>query len=178
LVAAFQSRGIFVEVANAAQLGPDLELRGAYEAVVIAGSVHMGKFERELVRFVAKHRTDLERLPSAFVSVSMSEAVLQSTSTTRSQRVEAQARVEAALARFRDETGWDPPHTLSIPGALMYRSYGSIMRFIMRAIARSTGTPTDVSRNHVLTDWSALTHFATAFANELEKAPAIAPATS
>jgi menaquinone-dependent protoporphyrinogen oxidase len=178
LLEAFQGHGIFVEMADASHLQPDLALRGAYEAVVIAGSVHMGKYEPELVRFVAKHRSDLEQLPSAFVSVSMSEAVLQSTSTTRAQRLEAEARIEAASARFRAETGWSPKRTLSVPGALMYRRYGRILRFVMRAIARSNGTPTDVSRDHVLTDWEALSRFAAEFAAELAKSAPVVPAAS
>ena len=176
LLEAFQVRGIFVEISNAAQVRTDLEL-GAYGAVVLAGSVHMGAYERELVRFAAQHRSELECMPSALISVSMSEAVLQSTSTTRRQREEAKLRIEAALAGFRKETGWNPGRTLSVPGALMYRSYGRMMRFIMRTIARSNGTPTDVSRDHVLTDWPALTRFAADFAGTLEKpAPAAVPA--
>jgi menaquinone-dependent protoporphyrinogen oxidase len=177
LLEAFQVRGIFVEVANAAQIRTDPGLLGSYDAVILAGSVHMGAYERELVRFATEHRSELERMPSALVSVSMSEAVLQSTSTTRKQREQAKLGIEAALAGFHKATGWNPGRTLSIPGALMYRSYGAIMRFIMRMIARSNGTPTDVSRDHVLTDWPALTRFAAEFAGTLEKpAPAAVPA--
>jgi menaquinone-dependent protoporphyrinogen IX oxidase len=41
-----------------------------YDAVVVGGSIHMGKHQEDVVEFVRKNRADLERLPSAFFSVS------------------------------------------------------------------------------------------------------------
>ncbi len=178
LAESFRERGLFVEIGNALALAPGLALRGSYEAVILAGSVHLGRHERELIRFAAEHRSELAQLPTALVSVSMSEAVLQSTSTTRQQREEAEKRVENAFARFRKESGWHPRRTLSVPGALMYRSYDLLTRFVMRAVARSNGTPTDVSRNHILTDWGALSRFAERFTRELQAPLPVAPFAS
>jgi len=45
-----------------------------YSAVVLAASVHAGGYEREMVKFVNKHRAELEQLPTAFLSVTLSEA--------------------------------------------------------------------------------------------------------
>jgi menaquinone-dependent protoporphyrinogen oxidase len=47
---------------------------GQYAAAVVAGSVHAGRHESELVRFVTEHIAELENLPSAFLSVTLSEA--------------------------------------------------------------------------------------------------------
>jgi hypothetical protein len=56
----------------------------------------------------------------------------------------------------------------------LYRHDGLLMRLIMQAISRSSGTPTDVKRDHVLTDWGALDRFAEDFARDLGAArPAI-----
>lgn len=172
LAEAFRARGVFVELVNAGAATPALPLRGVYDGVIVAGSVHLGRHEAELIRFAKQHAIELSQLRAALVSVSMSEAVLQSTSTTRKQRVEAGDRIEAAFARFRKESGWVPARVLSVPGALMYRSYGPVLRFILRTISRSNGTPADVSRNHVLTDWTQLARFAADFVKELG-APAV-----
>ena len=45
-----------------------------YAAVAVAAPVHVGKHERAMVKFVKAHRTALERIPSTFLSVSLSEA--------------------------------------------------------------------------------------------------------
>jgi menaquinone-dependent protoporphyrinogen oxidase len=158
LSGSLQSKGMFVEVADAARLTAELDLR-SYDGVILAGSVHVGRHEPELIRFVKQHRAALQQLRAAFVSVSMSQAAVESTSTTRKQREEATARVRAAFALFEHETGWTPDRTLAVAGALLYRHYWPIVRFIMRAKARSAGAPTDVKRDHVLTDWSALDRF-------------------
>jgi len=34
------------------------------------------------------------------------------------------------------------------------------VRFVMKQIARKTGSPTDTSRDHELTDWAAVDRFA------------------
>jgi menaquinone-dependent protoporphyrinogen oxidase len=167
LAEAFRNRGMFVEMADAAHVTADIELRADYDAVIVAGSVHVSLHEPELVRFVKQHRFELEQLPAAFVSVSMSQAVLESTSTTRKQREEAAVRVDAAFALFNKETGWVPRRTLAVPGALLYRHYGPVTRLIMRAVAHASGNPTDVTRNHVLTNWSTLTRFADDFMTSL-----------
>ena len=46
-------------------------LPGGYDGVIVAASVHMGKHEGHVTDFVKKNRGELERLPSALVSVSM-----------------------------------------------------------------------------------------------------------
>jgi menaquinone-dependent protoporphyrinogen oxidase len=165
LAQTLRSRGIFVEVANALELQGQLDLR-TYEGVILAGSVHLGRHEPELIRFVTLHRATLQQLPTAFISVSASQATVESTSATRKQREEANARIEAAFALFENQTGWTPRRKLAVAGAILYRVYGPVLRFIMRTIARTRGNPTDVARNHVLTNWSALDRFAEDFARE------------
>jgi menaquinone-dependent protoporphyrinogen oxidase len=42
-----------------------------YDAVIVGGSIHMGRHERNVVHYVRWNRAILGRLPSAFFSVSL-----------------------------------------------------------------------------------------------------------
>ena len=43
----------------------------AYDGVIVGGSIHMGKHQEDVADFVRRNRPALERLPSAFFSVSL-----------------------------------------------------------------------------------------------------------
>jgi menaquinone-dependent protoporphyrinogen IX oxidase len=45
-----------------------------YQLAFVVASVHMGRHEREIVRFVKSHRVDLVRLGAPFLSLTLSEA--------------------------------------------------------------------------------------------------------
>jgi menaquinone-dependent protoporphyrinogen oxidase len=55
-----------VDIKSLADTVPD-----RYDAVVVGASIHMGKHDKHVVKFVQKNRDTLERLPSAFFSVSL-----------------------------------------------------------------------------------------------------------
>src|SRR4051794_41508161 len=42
-----------------------------YDAVVVAASVHAGRFQKQVFRWVQTHAARLNRMPTAFVSVSL-----------------------------------------------------------------------------------------------------------
>jgi menaquinone-dependent protoporphyrinogen oxidase len=122
----------------------------APDGVVVAASVHVGKHSAEITRFVAKHRAQIEAVPSAFVSVSMSASATEKHTTA-----------EGYASAFLAETGWQPEVHGVIGGALQYSQYGVFKRAMIRHIARKEGLPTDTSRDHEFTDWEAvraLTH--------------------
>jgi menaquinone-dependent protoporphyrinogen oxidase len=164
-----RQRGIAVELENSAYLSADFELPQCYRAVLVAASVHQGRYEPEMVDFVRRHSGHLERIPSAFLSVGLSEAAAHSPLQSRVERERAAARVDAAIAHFRDSTGWRPSTTLSVAGALQYRRYRLPMRWVMKAIARALGLSTDTSQDHVFTDWPAVDRFADQFADKLRQ---------
>ena len=68
-----RARGLAADVFDAARLQADLPL-GNYCGAVLAASVHSQKHEPEMTRFVKRQVRDLERIPTAFLSVSLSEA--------------------------------------------------------------------------------------------------------
>jgi menaquinone-dependent protoporphyrinogen oxidase len=130
-----------------------------YGAVCVAASVHVGHHEREMTAFVRAHRDELVRTAAAFVSVSLSQAGVQDAHAPAEQRSRAAQDVKQMIDTFVRETGWQPVHVLPVAGALLYRHYNFLIRFVMKRIARKAGAPTDTSRNYEFTDWSALDQF-------------------
>jgi len=131
----------------------------AYETAFVVASVHLGKHEKEMIRFVRAHRPGLERIGAAFVSLSLSQAGAQDERHSADDRRRASADVERMIDAFVADTGWQPARVLPAAGALAYRRYNPLVRFVIKRIARANGAPTDTSRNYELTDWAAVDRF-------------------
>jgi menaquinone-dependent protoporphyrinogen oxidase len=127
-----------------------------YDAVIVGGSIHMGKHADYVVDFVRKNRLKLEVLPSAFFSVSLAAHG-------------DMANAEAYLAKFEQETGWQPAQVGLFGGALLYRQYGFLKRLMMKKIVsdKPGSLSTDTSRDHVYTDWAEVKRLAEAFLERL-----------
>ena len=136
-------------------------LLDGYDAVILGGSIHMGKHEDSVRDFTRRNRVALERLPSAFFSVSLA---------AHGDMANAQAYVE----NFEQETGWMPAQVGLFSGALLYRQYGIIKRIMMKKIVSSKpgGLSTDTSRDHEYTDWEQVKWFAEDFLKRLAPADA------
>src|SRR5690606_38798506 len=93
-------------------------------------------------------------MPSAFLSVSASAA-------SSDDAGKADARRE--LDRFLDGTGWVPAIAACVAGAIAYTRYDPVTRWMMRRICRRAGGPTDVTRDHELTDWGQIAGIVAAF---------------
>jgi menaquinone-dependent protoporphyrinogen oxidase len=132
---------------------------GHYRAAVLAASVHAGRHEPEIVAFVKAHRAELERIPTAFLSVSLTEAGAEDGQRTAEARAKASADVQAMIEQFLTDTAWKPTTVMPVAGALVYTQYGMIVRFVMKQIAKKQGGSTDTSRDHEYTDWAALDRF-------------------
>ena len=149
-----RSRGVEAQALDLKQ-SKDVGLDG-YDAVIIGGSIHMGKHEEHVVDFVQKNLIKLERLPSAFFSVSLA---------AYGDMENAHAYVE----NFEQQTGWRPTQVGLFSGALLYRQYGFLKRLMMKKIVsdKPGGLSTDTSRDHVYTDWDEVKRFAEAFLERL-----------
>jgi menaquinone-dependent protoporphyrinogen oxidase len=131
------------------------------DAVVLGASIHMGRHQRRMVRFVQRHRDVLVRKPTAFFSISL----------TMSQPTEEHRRMaEQRVHDFERETGWTPGMFALFAGALPYTHYGVMLRLVLRRILRDAGGPTDVSRDHEFTDWEQVRRFADGFLRRLDTA--------
>jgi menaquinone-dependent protoporphyrinogen oxidase len=125
-----------------------------YGATVCIGSVHRGRHQAELVRWLRDHHTALNLRPTALLSVSLSAA---------DDTDEARSDSRMMIDRLLDDTGWIPARTLAVAGALRYRHYDLPTRIVMRLIARRHGAPTDLDEDVEFTDWAALEQFTVAF---------------
>jgi menaquinone-dependent protoporphyrinogen oxidase len=121
-----------------------------YDAVFLAASLHVGRYQSSLVRFARSRHAELDRVPSAFISVSLSAAGLNP---------EDWEGLETCLARFELETGWKPRATHQAAGAIRYSHYDFFKRLAIQHIAAQRGQKTVRSRDYDLTDYGALTAF-------------------
>ena len=146
-------RGHHVTLAHAKYAPDDLSV-SAYDGVVVGASIHFGKHQSIVSDFVRDHQDELHRLPSAFFSVSLTAAQADPGSA-----FEARQYVE----EFLEDTGWKPDLTATFGGALRYREYGLMKRFVMKRIAGREGMDTDTSRDHEYTDWDEVESFTREF---------------
>ncbi len=157
VAATVRGRGHTADVVDAANPPAGFSL-DPYAGAVVAASVHVGKHEKEIVHFVKAHRSELERIPAVFLSVSLAEAGAEDPAKIPEHRAQAAAEVQRIIDAFLKETGWHPSKVRAVAGALSYSKYNFVIRFVMKRIARAQGVSTDTSRDHEYTDWAALDH--------------------
>jgi menaquinone-dependent protoporphyrinogen oxidase len=140
-----------------------------YAGAILAASVHIGTHEPEMVAFVKQHRAELESMPSAFLSVTLSEVGAERANATAEEHARFVADVQGMLNRFFEDTGWHPRRVKPVAGALLYTKYNFLIRFVMRRIAKKAGAQTDTSRDYEYTNWVALDHFVDEVADEISR---------
>jgi menaquinone-dependent protoporphyrinogen oxidase len=127
-----------------------------YSAAIVSASLHMGRYEEEMARFVKRHLLELQQIPTVFLSVSLSERTVEDPNARPEERAQAQADVNRTVESFLAETGWYPSRIAAAAGALMYSKYNFVIRFIMKQIAKKVGGPVDTARDYEFTDWTKL----------------------
>lgn len=147
----FRAQGLYADVVEA---GTAAVRPADYHGVVVCASVHGGRYQRAVTRWVRDHAVTLSEKPTAFVSVCL--AVLQ-------KEPKVQHELDEIVGRFLSATEWRPGSIKQVAGALLYRKYGFFKRWVMQRIVAKAGGDTDTSRNHEYTDWNDLQAFAIAF---------------
>jgi menaquinone-dependent protoporphyrinogen oxidase len=109
--------------------------------------------------FVKHHLPALEQIPTAFLSVSLSEAGAEDPGAPSARRAKAAADAQMMIDKFLTDTGWRPLKTRAVAGALLYSKYNFILRLLMKYIARKAGGDTDTSRDYQYTNWQTLDEF-------------------
>ena len=143
---------VTADVVEAGTLPADPE---AYDAVIIAASVHAGGYQRAVGQWVRAHARALGTRPTAFVSVCL--GVLQADP-------KVQREVNDIASRFVSDAGWCPAVIKIVAGALPYTRYNWFKRWMMRRIVAKAGGDTDTSRDYEYTDWMDLQAFTKQFA--------------
>ena len=165
VAASVQTRGFEVDVRNLAQK-TDVVLTN-YTAMILAASVHAGQHEREMIDFVKNHRFELDAIPTAFISATLSEAGAERVSATDEERTRFETDVRQMIDRFCEETVWRPKRVFPVAGSLLYSKYNFLIRFIMKRISKKAGGDTDTSRDYEYTNWAALKQFVDDFCDAL-----------
>ncbi len=125
-----------------------------FDAVIIAASVHAGRYQSAILHYVKDHLAAIDARPNAFLSVSLAAA---------SDDEEDIEGLKNCIAHFIHVTGWTPRSIHHVAGAFRYTAYDFLKRWAMKYIAYRKGGPTDTSRDYELTDWDDLMHFVDSF---------------
>lgn len=131
-----------------------------YDAAILGGSIHIGKYPKELKKFVRQHTSWLNNIPSAFFTVCMA---------INSQQEESRQEALVYSENFTKETDWHPTLMATFAGAVKYTQYNFITRFIMKQISRKEGGSTDTSHDHEYTNWEAVERFSEQFGKKLDE---------
>lgn len=142
-------RSYLVTLVRGDQLHPDFSLAG-FDGAIVGASVNLSKHQPYIDRFVRDHIAELNRLPSAFFSVSGSAGSSQEKERAAARRI---------LTDFLTATRWKPRMTATMAGAIMFTKYNVVLRWFMKRISAREGRSTDTSRDHEYTDWTQVQEF-------------------
>jgi menaquinone-dependent protoporphyrinogen oxidase len=148
-----QTEGMEVRVIEIASAKAHLS-DSRWDAIIVGASVHQERHQTSISDFVKLNLPLLNRLPSAFFSVSLSAAV-----QNPYHQQEAQKYIEA----FLDDTGWHPLAHASVAGALRHAEYDYFKRVVLELLAYQLGGGTVVQDDAVYTDWTAVESFCRSF---------------
>ena len=154
-----QQAGHEIELLNAVAVPADF-IMAPYDAAILLSSVHVGHYQAAMSTFLNDYKDDLEAIPNAFISVSLSAA-----STDRDD-VEGLREV---TDDFYKQTGFTPLYEHLAAGAFRFTRYDFFKRWAMKLIAAQKGIDADTSKDLELTDWPGVERFARDFIAGLSK---------
>ncbi|MEP3333059.1 flavodoxin domain-containing protein [Sedimentitalea sp.] len=123
-----------------------LDLAG-FDAAILAGSVHIGRLQRELATFAEASAPALNGLPTKLLVVSLSAA-----GGEKSEMDDLDRMVQA----FCHETGWTPGAVHHVAGAFRFTEYDFFKFWALRWIAARKGQKVDPNADMEYTDWAVL----------------------
>ncbi|MBB97202.1 MAG: protoporphyrinogen oxidase [Rhodobacteraceae bacterium] len=139
------SQGHSVELLAASD-ADDVEL-ALFDAVILAGSVHVGHVQDVLARVAETHAPALNGKPGLFLVVSLAAAGNEPADREDLDRI---------AREFTRATGWTPGRIEHIAGAFRFSEYDFFRSMAMRWIAWQRGETIDTQTDREYTDWPAL----------------------
>lgn len=140
-----------------AEAGHATQLIGAHEAggldvsrhdgVIVAGSVHAGRYQKELAAWVGAEAARLGAMPTLMLSVSLAAA---------GQDPDDWTAIRGCVDRFAEETGWTPGRVEHVAGAFRFSEYDFFKSWAMRWIAAQKDESVRPGEDKEYTDWAAL----------------------
>lgn len=139
------------DAGHAVELVPASDAKGrdgsGFAAAVVAGSVHAGRYQKELVDWARDSAPGLRPLPTMFLSVSL---------TAAGEDAEDWKGLRACVERFSEETGWTPTRVEHVAGAFRFSEYDFFKSWAMRWIAAQKDESVKPGQDKEYTDWEAL----------------------
>ena len=135
-----------VTLTDAATQGASIDVQG-FQAAIVAAPIHVGMYQKPVVEFVHANCEWLNRMPSAFLSVSLSAV---------SSDAEEKKSLETITENFKIYSGWTNADIHHVAGAFRFTEYDFFKRWMMRAIAWEKDVKVVPGQDYELTDWKAL----------------------
>jgi menaquinone-dependent protoporphyrinogen oxidase len=155
----FSARGHEATAVNVAEIDPELDL-DEFDAVLIGASVHYGRQQKSIKKWVNANRDVLVRKPNGFFQVS---------GASGAKNEEGLVEATEYVDKFINATDWRPDRIALFGGALRFSEYGILKRALLRFIVRNQEFETDESGDAELTDWDSVVSFAGEFAVFVEE---------
>lgn len=118
-----------------------------HDAAIVAASLHAGQYQTSVAHFVRANHAWLNKMPSAFISVSLSAA--------GSDPDDLKGIAECA-ERFKAETGWTTSEVHQVAGAFRFTEYDFFKRWVLKLIAWEKNVKVEPGKDVELTNWEAL----------------------
>jgi menaquinone-dependent protoporphyrinogen oxidase len=155
----FSARGHEATAVNVAEIDPELDLN-EFDAVLLGASVHYGRQQKSIKKWVNANRDVLVRKPNGFFQVS---------GASGAKNDEGLVEATGYVDKFINATDWRPDRIALFGGALRFSEYGILKRTLLKFIVRNQEFETDESGDAELTDWEAVVSFAGEFAVFVEE---------
>ena len=118
-----------------------------FDAVLLAGSVHAGRYQKPLIKLAREKAAALGKTRAAFMSVSLAAA---------GDDPDDWKGLKDCVARFAEKTGWTPPTVFHVAGAFRFSEYDFFKSWAMRWIAAQKDQAVDPHQDKEYTDWAGL----------------------
>lgn len=118
-----------------------------YDAVIVAASVHAGRYQREMRDFATSERDLLKSVRTLFLSVSLAAAGEDDSDWKELDQI---------VKRMVEETGWTPDRVEHVAGAFRFSEYDFFKYWAMRWIESKKDASAEAGTDREYTDWEAL----------------------
>ena len=140
-----------VDQGHAVELVPASDAKGIdldrFDAALLAGSVHAGKYQKALRNLASRQREALAGMKVALLSVSLAAA---------GDDPSDWQGLNSGVDRFSERTGWTPATVMHVAGAFRFSEYDFFKSWAMRWIAAQKQQDIDPHEDKEYTDWDAL----------------------
>jgi len=147
-----EQHGIKVEYLNANETHDKDIPCEKFQGIILGSSLRYRRYADSIGQFIHQHEAYLERVPSAFYSVSLGDI--------KGWKFGVKWCLDSFLGKYK----WQPKLIGRFGGALKYTQYED--KWMKRGMlwgAAIMGHPTDTSRDHDLTNWNDVSRFADQF---------------